>query len=90
MTHKLGSAAMPVRSRGALLVILLGTHGGCASAGGTAGIFDIGSVWYKHPVSRYAHFRQERAVDATARMLAARPQSPQAPPTPITRVRHNA
>ena len=24
---------------------------GCASAGGTAGIFDIGSVWYKHPTS---------------------------------------
>jgi hypothetical protein len=23
--------------------------GGCASAGGTAGIFDSGSVWYKHP-----------------------------------------
>ncbi len=25
--------------------------GGCASAGGTAGIFDIGSVWYKHPTT---------------------------------------
>jgi hypothetical protein len=24
---------------------------GCASAGGTAGIFDSGSVWYKHPAS---------------------------------------
>jgi hypothetical protein len=24
---------------------------GCASAGGTAGIFDVGSVWYKHPVT---------------------------------------
>jgi hypothetical protein len=24
---------------------------GCASAGGTAGIFDIGSVWYKHPTT---------------------------------------
>ncbi len=23
--------------------------GGCASAGGTAGVFDSGSVWYKHP-----------------------------------------
>jgi hypothetical protein len=22
---------------------------GCGSAGGTAGIFDLGSVWYKHP-----------------------------------------
>jgi hypothetical protein len=22
---------------------------GCASAGGTAGVLDIGSVWYKHP-----------------------------------------
>src|SRR5439155_6959284 len=25
--------------------------GGCASAGGTAGIFDTGSVWYKHPTT---------------------------------------
>jgi len=25
--------------------------GGCASAGGTAGIFDSGSVWYKHPTT---------------------------------------
>ena len=25
--------------------------GGCASAGGTAGIFDSGSVWYKHPAT---------------------------------------
>ena len=41
-------------------------------------------------VSRYAHFRQERAVDATARMLAARPESPRAHPAPITRVRPNA
>ncbi len=24
---------------------------GCASAGGTAGIFDSGSVWYKHPTT---------------------------------------
>ena len=24
---------------------------GCASAGGTAGIFDTGSVWYKHPTT---------------------------------------
>lgn len=32
-------------SVGALLALLLG---GCASAGGTAGILDVGSVWYKH------------------------------------------
>jgi hypothetical protein len=25
--------------------------GGCASAGGTAGVFDVGSVWYKHPTT---------------------------------------
>jgi hypothetical protein len=25
--------------------------GGCASAGGTAGVFDSGSVWYKHPTT---------------------------------------
>ena len=25
--------------------------GGCASAGGTAGVFDSGSVWYKHPAT---------------------------------------
>jgi hypothetical protein len=24
---------------------------GCASAGGTAGIVDMGSVWYKHPTT---------------------------------------
>jgi hypothetical protein len=24
---------------------------GCASAGGTAGVFDVGSVWYKHPTT---------------------------------------
>jgi hypothetical protein len=31
------------------LLALLGLLvAGCASAGGTAGIFDIGSVWYKH------------------------------------------
>ena len=41
-------------------------------------------------VSRYSHFRQERAVDATARMLAARHESPQAHPTPLTRVPRNA
>ena len=33
-------------------VLLLGLWGaGCASAGGTAGIFDVGSVWYKHPTT---------------------------------------
>jgi hypothetical protein len=32
------------------LLALLGLLvAGCASAGGTAGIFDSGSVWYKHP-----------------------------------------
>lgn len=31
-----------------VLAVLLA---GCASAGGTAGIFDIGSVWYKHPTT---------------------------------------
>ena len=36
----------------ALIVVVLGLVGtGCASAGGTAGIFDVGSVWYKHPVT---------------------------------------
>jgi hypothetical protein len=25
--------------------------GGCASAGGTAGVFNSGSVWYKHPTT---------------------------------------
>ena len=28
--------------------------GGCASAGGIAGIFDSGSVWYKHPKTKRA------------------------------------
>jgi hypothetical protein len=37
-------------------VLVLGMHlltalSGCASAGGTAGIFDSGSVWYKHPTT---------------------------------------
>jgi hypothetical protein len=30
-------------------------------------------------VSRYSHFRQKRAVDATARTMAASPGSSQAP-----------
>jgi hypothetical protein len=34
-----------------LLVLLSLFVGGCASAGGTAGIFDSGSVWYKHPTT---------------------------------------
>jgi len=34
-----------------LLVLLSLLAAGCASAGGTAGIFDSGSVWYKHPTS---------------------------------------
>jgi len=35
--------------RASLVVVLLLV--GCASAGGTAGNFDIGSVWYKHPTT---------------------------------------
>jgi hypothetical protein len=38
------------RTAGGLLV-LAALLCGCASAGGTAGIFDIGSVWYKHPTT---------------------------------------
>jgi hypothetical protein len=30
------------------VVVLLA---GCASAGGTAGVLDIGSVWYKRPTT---------------------------------------
>ena len=37
-----------VRSLAAGLTLSLA---GCASAGGTAGFFDIGSVWYKHPTT---------------------------------------
>ncbi len=34
------------------LLVLLGLIvAGCASAGGTAGVFDSGSVWYKHPTT---------------------------------------
>jgi hypothetical protein len=40
---------MTRRGPAALLAALLTT--GCASAGGTAGIFDTGSVWYKHPAT---------------------------------------
>src|SRR6266481_10164942 len=37
-------------------VLVLGVHvltrlSGCASAGGTAGVLDFGSVWYKHPTT---------------------------------------
>ena len=34
-----------------LLALLSLLVAGCASAGGTAGIFDLGSVWYKHPTT---------------------------------------
>jgi hypothetical protein len=34
-----------------LLALLSVLVAGCASAGGTAGIFDSGSVWYKHPTT---------------------------------------
>lgn len=34
-----------------LLALLSLLIAGCASAGGTAGIFDTGSVWYKHPTT---------------------------------------
>ena len=33
----------------ALVAIVL--LGGCASAGGTAGVLNLGSVWYKHPAT---------------------------------------
>lgn len=33
------------------VVVLVFVTAGCASAGGTAGIFDVGSVWYKHPTT---------------------------------------
>jgi hypothetical protein len=33
------------------LIVSIALLGGCASAGSTAGIFDSGSVWYKHPVT---------------------------------------
>jgi len=33
------------------LVVLGALLSACASAGGTAGIFDSGSVWYKHPTT---------------------------------------
>jgi hypothetical protein len=35
----------------ALALIFVVLISGCASAGGTAGILDIGSVWYKHPTT---------------------------------------
>ena len=34
-----------------VFVLLFLSIAGCASAGGTAGIFDSGSVWYKHPTT---------------------------------------
>jgi integrase len=44
-------------------------------------------------VTRYSHHRPERAVDATAPMLAARdarPESPHATPRPLALVPRNA
>ena len=45
-------------------------------------------------VTRYSHHRPERAVDATAKMLAARDAqskaTPRLTPRPITQVRRNA
>ncbi len=42
-------------------------------------------------VQRYSHFRQERAIDATPRMLAARPaEFPQPTPRRIPASRRNA
>ena len=38
------------RSLGVSLVSVI-LFGGCASAGGTAGVLDTGSVWYKHPAT---------------------------------------
>jgi hypothetical protein len=35
----------------AALVLGIVAFSGCASAGGTAGILDSGSVWYKHPTT---------------------------------------
>jgi len=40
---------MTVRAWSLIAVLLF--VAGCASAGGTAGIFDSGSVWYKHPTT---------------------------------------
>lgn len=52
--HRPARAEGPVKTnrsplRAASLVVAL--LSGCASAGGTAGVFDIGSVWYKHPTT---------------------------------------
>jgi hypothetical protein len=38
-------------TRCTVFAILAAFVSGCASAGGTANIFDIGSVWYKHPTT---------------------------------------
>jgi hypothetical protein len=43
----LGSLLSPLVS---IAFLALGVTA-CASAGGTAGVFDIGSVWYKHPTT---------------------------------------
>jgi hypothetical protein len=39
-------AARAIACAGVLVLLA-----GCGSAGGTAGIFDVGSVWYKHPTT---------------------------------------
>jgi len=77
-----------VRRRCLTLVLAGLLIAGCASAGGTAGIFDIGSVWYKHPTtgdvsavgastpgSRYAVMAAERhsSPSAIRRSRSARP-----------------
>jgi hypothetical protein len=42
----MGLRRSPTAWGSVVVAVLLG---GCASVGGTAGPFDIGSVWYKHP-----------------------------------------
>jgi hypothetical protein len=50
--------------------------GGCASAGGTAGIFDSGSVWYKHPTTAdVKECGNPSAVCGTVRMTTFVPPS---------------
>ena len=43
--------AVQVTTRVSPLLIAALVAAGCASAGGTAGIFDVGSVWYRHPAT---------------------------------------
>ena len=42
---------MMVLSRAGRLFLSAAVLYGCGSAGGTAGIHDLGSVWYKHPAT---------------------------------------